>query len=126
MTAPSAKPDRPLRLLVVEDEALIAMTVEDMLDKLGHRVLGVAAGVADALAMIDELRRELDGAVLDANLGGRSATPVAERLRALAIPFVVASGYEDDELDGFGYPELKLRKPYTARQMDVALRNAVG
>jgi len=95
------------RLLVVEDEFVIALDLQNLLETAGHEVVALAASVADALAFLaggsgegdDDLeapgRRPplLDGAVLDVNLRGEPATPVADALAAMGVPFVFVSGY---------------------------------
>jgi DNA-binding response OmpR family regulator len=80
-----------LDVLVVEDEAIISFLVEDMLRELGARDVWIASSVETALAKLKEKRPGL--AILDVNLGGVSAYPVAERLKAAGIPFLFASGY---------------------------------
>ena len=93
------------RLLVVEDEFVIALDLQNLLEAAGHEVVALAASVADALALLDggdggdgdaEPGRRpplLDGAVLDVNLRGEPATPVADALAARGVPFVFVSGY---------------------------------
>lgn len=83
------------RILVIEDEYLIAVELEDLLDEFGFDV-GHAATEAEALARIAE--GGWDGAVADANLHGRDITAVAAALRARGIPFVIASGYGRESL----------------------------
>src|SRR3954453_22976353 len=79
------------RVLLVEDEMLIALHLEDLLAELGCAVLGPAATVAGALAVT---RREpLEGAVLDVNLRGEPSFPVARELRARPVPFFFVPGY---------------------------------
>jgi len=79
------------RLLLVEDDALIAMNVEDMLDMLGYVVVAAAEGVEEALAAVE--CGGIDAALLDVNLQGRNSFPVADALAARAVPFVFATGY---------------------------------
>jgi CheY-like chemotaxis protein len=82
-----------LRLLVVEDEAMVAMLVEDMLTDLGCIVVAVAGSVAAAIALADREDTVLDGAVLDVNLGGEKVFPVADALATRGVPFMFATGY---------------------------------
>ncbi|WP_211595330.1 HWE histidine kinase domain-containing protein [Paracoccus litorisediminis] len=80
-----------MRVLIVEDQALIAMSLEaDLIDN-GMQVSGIAGNVAAALRLIDKDAPDL--AVLDVNLDHESSLPIAERLLALGIPFVFATGY---------------------------------
>lgn len=87
-----------LRLLVVEDEALVAMLIEDLLRDLGCTVIGPVGSVVRAL---DLLRREaLDGALLDVNLGdGEWSYPVADALAARGVPFVFLTGYGQGDVN---------------------------
>lgn len=79
------------RVLVIEDEMMIAMLLEDMLADLGHQVVGVAGRLDVAL----ELARDADAdlAILDVDLGGESSFPVAEVLTSRGLPFLFATGY---------------------------------
>lgn len=81
------------RMLIVEDEALIAMLIEDFLTDLGFEVVRVAGTVAQGLAVATEIRRLIDGAILDVNLGNEKVFPVADALADRGIPFVFATGY---------------------------------
>src|SRR5277367_6352119 len=81
-----------LRMLVVEDEGLVAMLIEDMLDDLGCEVACSAASVAQALKWLDD-GGEADAALLDVNLGGEAVWPVAEALMARGVPFAFTTGY---------------------------------
>jgi len=80
------------RILLVEDEALVAMMMEDVLEDLGWEV---AASFGDVKPTLDWLARcdDLDGAVLDINLGAEMVFPVAEALRARGTPFTFLTGY---------------------------------
>lgn len=83
---------RGRRLLVVEDEYMIAMYVVDALEDFGAEVLGPVATVSDALALLDT--EQVDGASLDINLCGETVYPVAEVLHARGVPFIFVSGYD--------------------------------
>ncbi len=80
-----------LRILVVEDEMIIAFMIEDMLLDLGHEVVSVAMRLPDALKAATNL--DFDLALLDVNLDGHQSFPVAEILTARGIPFAFATGY---------------------------------
>ena len=86
------------RILVVEDQFLIAMELQAILQSAGYVVLGPAPSVSVALDLIH--RERPDAAVLDVNVAGERVTPVAEVLRALSIPFLLASGYDAKDLSG--------------------------
>ena len=82
------------RILVVEDEYLIAFTLSDRLEGVGSIVVGPVPSVERAIKTV-ESNPEIDAAILDVNLGGAKAYPVADALLAGNIPFVFASGYEE-------------------------------
>jgi DNA-binding response OmpR family regulator len=100
---------RDKRILVVEDELLIAMTIEQILLDEGCVVLGPAPSVAAALELID--RTPPDAALLDVNLNGHLSTPVAAALTRRGIPHLLVTGYIDLVLAD---PVLK-RAPYLAK-----------
>ena len=104
-----------LRLLVVEDEALVAMALEDMLDDFGCVVVDVAGTLARGVALAAELN--IDGAILDINLGGEKVFPVAERLAQRGVPFVFCSGYGLAGLPPDFAKAPTLAKPYDQRQL---------
>jgi CheY-like chemotaxis protein len=84
------------RVLLVEDEIIVAWLLEDMLADLGCAVVGPAASINQALAMI---RTEaIDAAVLDVNLDGQMSYPIADALAARGVPFVFSTGYHKDRL----------------------------
>jgi CheY-like chemotaxis protein len=82
-----------LRVMVVEDEALVAMLVEDILIDLGCVVVGVAGTLAHGLTMANDRDLAIDGAMLDVNLGGDKVFAIADVLLGRGIPFVFATGY---------------------------------
>ena len=79
------------RILVVEDEFLIALELDEALRNAGYQVLGPASSVSAALELLQSERP--DAAVLDVNLAGEWVTPVAEALRGMLVPFILATGY---------------------------------
>ena len=80
------------RLLVVEDDYMVAMDVVAALEGYGATIIGPAATVNDALELI--ATEQIDAASLDINLGGERVYPVADALAACGVPFVFASGYD--------------------------------
>ena len=86
-----------LRILVVEDESIIAMLLEDMLEGFGCAVVGPIGGIEAAIARVRQDR--LDGVLLDMNVHGESTVPVAEELAGRAIPFLLVTGYGDRDND---------------------------
>jgi CheY-like chemotaxis protein len=97
------------RVLVVEDEPLIAMLVEDWLAELECQTVGPAATAEHALALIDDA---LDGAILDVSLDGHDSFAVAAALRDRAIPFAFATGHANDRIEHRFRDAPKLAKPY--------------
>ncbi len=101
---------RGLRILIVEDEMLVAMLLEDMLTSLGCRVIGPASSVASALKLVDSER--LEAAVLDVNLGSEMVYPVADVLEAARIPYVFITGYGRTGLSGAYRDHATIQKPF--------------
>jgi CheY-like chemotaxis protein len=85
-----------MRILVVEDEALIAAEIAAVLRRAGYSVVGTADSAEQVIAVLSQT--ECDFAVVDANLAGSSTAPVATALERRSIPFVVVSGYAQREL----------------------------
>ena len=108
------------RVLIVEDEPLIAMMLEDFLDVLGSEAAATADTVQTAL---DALRDgTFDAAILDVNLrGGEKSTAVAEALAARDIPFIFATGGGIDGLDERFHDRPRLQKPFTMDGVEQAL-----
>ena len=103
------------RILVVEDEILVSMLVEDELRGAGAEVVGPVPTVGEALRLIEAAAADggIGAAVLDINLDGRHVAPVADRLAALDVPFVFATGYgENRDTGGHGAAPV-LRKPFS-------------
>jgi PAS domain S-box-containing protein len=102
------------RVLLVEDEALVAMMIQECLLECGHSVVGPISRASEALSAARE--GDFDAAILDINLGDGMAYPVADILAARGVPFVFLTGYEADTVDGrFGAVPI-LQKPIE-RQM---------
>jgi PAS domain S-box-containing protein len=102
------------RVLLVEDEALVAMMIKECLTEWGHSVLGPINRASEALAAAKE--GDFDAAILDINLGDGLAYPVAEILSSRGVPFVFVTGYDADTVDGRFSEVPVLQKPIE-RQM---------
>ena len=101
----------PRRVLVVEDEYLLADDLTKVLDREGAIVVGPVATEADALVLLEG--GEIDCAILDINLHGRMVYPLARALRRRDVPFLFVTGYDSAEAEeDFGDVQL-LRKPVT-------------
>jgi CheY-like chemotaxis protein len=121
--ASSALRDR--RILVVEDEYLIAVTLSDNLESAGSVVVGPVPSVEKAIKTIAS-EPDIHAAIVDVNLGGVMAYPVADALLARKIPFVFTSGYEDEVLRT-RYPQIRnCHKPYLFPSMEQALTRAIS
>lgn len=119
--APPARGLMPQRVLVVEDDLVIAMLAETLLQRLGCPHVVVAGTAPDALRALED-GRHFDAAVLDVNLGDHTSEPVAERLAALGVPAVLATGYSEPEQ--LPPPLRRLRrifKPYEEAELARAL-----
>jgi len=114
---------RGVKVLVVEDAVLLAIELESGLTEAGAEVVGVAATLEEAQAM---LALEFDVAVLDANLNGESVTPVAAALAGRGRPFIFATGYRDAEITTEAFDAPVVRKPYNVHQIAAALLQAMG
>ena len=107
-----ANTKRAVRILIVEDEPIIALGLEDVLTDAGFEIAGVAAKLDKALALVESCT--CDAAIVDANLAGVSASPVAVWLAAHGLPYIVMSGYSPDQMRG-EYPRaVFIQKPCRA------------
>lgn len=113
-----------LRILLIEDEVVIAMTAEDMLEEIGCVVTAQATNFNDAMdrAATDDF----DLALLDINLNGTMSLPVARLLREIGKPFIFTTGYGNVGLDSEFNDVVVVSKPYTIRSLGNAIRSATG
>ena len=111
------------RVLIVEDAVLLALELETGLSDAGAEVVGPAYELEEAMALLD---RPIDAAVLDANLNGRSVTPVAEALAQRNVPFVFATGYGETGGAPGGFDAPVIRKPYDVTQVAAAVADLLG
>jgi len=112
------------RVLLVEDEAMIAMLLEDMLGDLGCTVVGPAYALTSALALAAG-ESPIDVAILDINLAGRPVFEVADALRARRVPMIFSSGYGDRGLREVDRGAPVLGKPFRAGDLAAALHQAL-
>lgn len=107
------------RVLVVEDESLIAMLVEDMLDLMGYEVSDSAATLEDGI--LAAARGDFDVAMLDVNLRGKMSFPIADLLTERQIPFVFVSGYSTKGIEPRFVGSPALQKPYPIEALEQIL-----
>jgi DNA-binding response OmpR family regulator len=115
-------PPQRLRVLVVEDEMLLAMVMEDTLLDFGCDVVGPVARVADGVRIANSER--LDGAILDINLAGATVYPIARELAQRNIPFMFVSGYGEDNLPQEWRNRPRLQKPVDPRDLTQRMESA--
>jgi len=112
------------RILIVEDETMIAMMVEDFLEELGWDVVGWAGGLERALAMARN--SDIDAALLDVNLSGQDTFAVADILCERHIPFAFATGYGADGVADRFQDVPTLTKPFQRDELERALGQAMA
>lgn len=111
----------PERILIVEDEPLIAMMLEDFLDTLGKKLAGTADNIADALQLV--AAGGIDAAILDVNLrGGEKSWPIADALAEKGVPFVLATGGSHESVSSEHRGRPTLPKPFTMDAVAQALQ----
>jgi DNA-binding response OmpR family regulator len=113
-------PDRAARVLVVEDEMLVAMALEDQLGDAGCKVVGPAFSLDDAMRLAAS--EPLDGAVLDINLAGEKVYPVADLLAARNVPFVYVTGFGQAGMREADQGRPMLQKPYLFASLEAIVR----
>lgn len=113
------------RVLVVEDEFLVALGLEDNLRSLGCVVVGPAANLAAALQAA--AHEAVDAAILDVNLAGEPVFPAAEVLADRGIPFIFCSGYSGSGRLPHRFCDVpRVSKPYTSRVIAEALADLLA
>ena len=121
MLAP--RPLEGLRVLVVEDNLLLAEVTRLLLEDSGCEVVGPAGRLARGLRLAQD--QAIDGAILDINLHGEMSFPIAELLHARAVPFIFVTGYEDRAIVPMAFRAApRLDKPVTDEQLLEAMVGA--
>jgi len=108
------------RVLVVEDDELVAMLVEAMLSDLGCDMRGLSRSVPEAIEAIGTL--QMDVALLDVNLAGQQVFPVADILIQREIPIIFSSGYGTTGVPEQDRTAPVIPKPFTLQELEAALR----
>lgn len=114
---------RGLRVLVVEDEALVSMLIEDTLSDIGCKTVSIATSLSDALDKASTL--SYDVVILDVNLNGEQTFPVAEMLVEKRVPFVFSTGYGVAGLPDGLQDVPVLQKPFQQHELQEALSAAL-
>jgi DNA-binding response OmpR family regulator len=113
------------RILIVEDDPLVSMMLEDYLALLGHQPVACADGVDSALAELAS--SDIDAAIIDVYLAnGETSRPIAEKLAAGEIPFLVSTGGFIAERAPIFADRPLLMKPFTAKSLHQAITGLVG
>jgi CheY-like chemotaxis protein len=115
---------RGRKILIVEDEPFIALTLEDMLTDLSCIIAGSVSQVADALALIRE--GGIDAAVLDVNLGSQKIDPVADELADKSCPFIFTTGYGRAGVPPSHNRRGIVAKPFTSEDLARALSQEIS
>ncbi len=110
-----------LRVLIVEDEALISLLIESTVRDLGHEAAACAHSVSDALSLVRRMTPSIDAAMLDVNLGGSLVFPVAEALSERGIPFAFLTGYGKGCVPAHYADVPVMQKPFSEDDLAVAL-----
>ena len=113
------------RVLVVEDESLVAMLLETILEDMGCTPVGPASSIDEALVLATD-GEPLDAALLDVNVAGRQVFPVAEALKERGVPFVFSTGYGEGGLPEEWRGQSTIQKPFTEAAVRQALMEAMG
>lgn len=108
-----------LRVLVVEDESLVAMFLEDVLEDLGYQMVGPYSRVEAALTAAQA--EDFDVAILDVNVNGQAIFPVAETIAARGIPFIFSTGYGQKSLPEEYRSRPTLDKPFLPGDVEAVL-----
>lgn len=108
------------KILIVEDEPLIALGLEQDLEDDGFEVAGIAETVEKAIRLVEA--GGFDAAILDGNLFEKSSRPVAELLIANSIPYVVVTGYSSGQIGDWIKDAPRLSKPYDKNELIAEVR----
>ncbi|MGH6817236.1 MAG: response regulator [Methylovirgula sp.] len=112
------------RILVVEDEALIAVMLADMLEELGYDVAASASQISQAKDFL--AAEKVDIALLDISLGTEKIDPVADLLAERACPFIFTTGYGPEGVPAAHASRSVLQKPFNINDLAAALHKELG
>ena len=113
--------DTPERIFIVEDEAIVAFEMSDVLEDLGFEVVGPSIHLEEATERASEA--QIDAAFLDVNLGQeKSSQPVMEILKERGIPYVFITAYDSEQISFIGPEDKVIKKPVSSKQLLACLR----
>lgn len=115
---------RALKVLIVEDESLVAMLIEDVVTDLGHDVVAIAGRLEQGIELAGRLA--VDIAIVDLNLNGQRTFPIAEILKSRGIPIVFATGYGVSGVTEEWRGAPVLQKPFQPRDLEAAIALALA
>ena len=113
------------RVLVIEDESLVAMLLETILEDMGCTPVGPASNIDEGEALARD-EAAFDAALLDVNVAGRQVFPVAAALKARGVPFVFSTGYGEGGLPDEWRGNPTIQKPFTEAAIRDALMKAMN
>lgn len=122
-TEPHNGPQKP-RILIVEDEAFIAVMLTDMLEELGYDVAATVSKVSQAKEFLADAK--VDIALLDVNVGNEKIDPVADLLAERACPFIFTTGYGQAGVPAAHACRAVLQKPFHIDDLAAALHKELG
>jgi CheY-like chemotaxis protein len=120
------KPLRGCKILVVEDDYLVALAVASLLEEAGASVIGPVGWADEALSLVEDGNERVDAAILDVDLHGQKSYAVADALARRNIRFVFATGYGEASIDRRYQHHPRCQKPFDERVLLRVLRPTVG
>jgi DNA-binding response OmpR family regulator len=117
-------PAAGIRVLLIEDEPIVAMLAEDLLDSIGCAVVATAATISEARSAITTVK--FDIAMVDINLGGEDGLILVDALKAMAMPYLITTGYDARGLSSNQPDATVLNKPYAIAELEAAICRCTG
>lgn len=126
MQQQEARKGSGLDILIAEDNYLLSAELSRFVEQLGHRPIGPAATLAAGLALLDAGSPAPGCAVIDLDLDGEFAFPLARRLQESGVPLVFATGFDRSAVDAGDYQAIYLCKPFACAEFGEALEAALA
>jgi CheY-like chemotaxis protein len=115
---------RGRKVLVIEDEYIVAQILTEMLEDAGAEVVGPVGWLEEALAFVKDKTKHIDCAILDLNLHGGKSYPIADALIERDVSFVFTTGYDGDLIQGAYQNVPRCQKPFRAQELFTLLAAA--